>query len=284
MKSSIPFSTITVNGLSIRVYQAGETGENLILLHGGGVDSALISWEDYISELSQHYRVYAPDLPGYGDSAIPNRIFDQDFYLNFLDQFMVTLNIERAHLAGLSLGGGISLGFALTHPEKVGKLILVDSYGIISNYGWYHPLMYLYIHSPLNEFSLWLMKKNPQWIRQSLNAIIFDPQNITPDLAERTVQATLMPEAGRAFRTYQRSEYRWRGVKSDYVPRLKALKIPTLILHGDQDITIPVQWAQKAHSLIPNSRLVILKNRKHWALRDNPQEIIQIIEDFLSNK
>src|SRR6266700_7183242 len=115
---------LTIDGLRIRYFSAGESGSPVILLHGGGIDSALISWGAIIGQLAAQHRVFAPDLPGYGESATPDIAYTLDYYVHFLEHFMDTLNLERACLIGLSLGGGIALNFTLRSPLRVEKLVL----------------------------------------------------------------------------------------------------------------------------------------------------------------
>lgn len=272
--------SVIIDGSEINYYEAGREGSPILLLHGGGVDSALISWDEIIPGLAQRHRVIAPDLPGYGLSAKPQVNYTQDYYLDFLPKFLDALQLDKTSLAGLSLGGGIALGFTLAHPERVEKLILVDSYGMMS-YLAYHKLIYLYIFTPLNELSYWLFKRSKRMVRDSLKAAIYDPQNITDELVEGVWQEVSGPFAGKAFTSFQRSEYRWNGAKSDYTPRLGEIHTPTLILHGDHDTTVPVFWAERAHAAISGSRYVLLKNRRHWALRDQPEEIVAIMLEFL---
>ncbi len=145
----------------------------------------------------------------------------------------------------------------------------------------YHKLIYFYVFTPLNELSFWAFKRSKKMVRDSLKAAIYDPQNITAELVERVWQEVSNPFAGKAFASWQRSECRWNGLKTDYTGRLGEIHTPTLILHGDHDTTVPVFWAERAHAAIPGSRYVPLKNRRHWALRDNPDEIVEIIQGFL---
>jgi pimeloyl-ACP methyl ester carboxylesterase len=272
---------VVVNGIKTHYYEAGQGEIPVVLLHGSGVDSAMISWKTILPGLSTHYRVIAPDLPGYGKTDKPDVDYSMVFYQNYLGDFLRVLHFERVILAGLSLGGGVSLGYTLLHPENIEKLILVDSYGILS-YMSYHKLTYLYIHSPLNEFSYWLIKQYPQLIRLTLGALIYDPKNITDELVEEFYQVMKDPALGKAFNKFQRSECLWNGLRSDYTNRFSEINTPTLILNGDHDDSVPAVWAEKAHAAIRNSQFVLLKNRRHWALRDNPQEIIDIILGFLA--
>jgi len=103
-------------------------GSPLILLHGGANDWS--DWKSNIGPLSQYYRVYAPDLVGYGLSDRPEVDYSMDYFVDFLSNFTQALELKRANLAGYSLGGGIALGFALRFPSRVEKLVLVDSTGL----------------------------------------------------------------------------------------------------------------------------------------------------------
>jgi pimeloyl-ACP methyl ester carboxylesterase len=89
-----------------------------------------MSWELLIPELAGKTRVIAPDFPGYGQSDKPETTFDLAFYGEFFPQFMDALSIAKADLVGISMGGGISLGYVLAFPQRVNKLVLVDSYGL----------------------------------------------------------------------------------------------------------------------------------------------------------
>lgn len=279
--NGIESQAVQVNGQQIHYYEAGQAGSPVVLLHGGGVDSALISWSEILPGLAAQHRVIAPDLPGYGQSDKPWVEYSMAYYLDFLRRFLDALQLEKVSLAGLSLGGGIALGFTLDFPERVEKLVLVDSYGILS-YLPYHKLTYFYVHTPLNEFSYWVLKRDRNLVRQSLTAGIYDPANITDEMLDEVLRAVRDPSAGRAFMSFQRSEYFWNGLRTDDTRRLGEIHIPTLILHGDHDETVPVKWAERAHAAIQNSRFVLLKNRKHWSLRDQPEEIVAILLGFLA--
>ncbi|MCG6138836.1 MAG: alpha/beta fold hydrolase [Nostoc sp. LLA-1] len=118
---------IEVGGLTTRYLTAGNNDPPLVLLHGVG-DSA-IDWSWIIEDIGTQHRVLAPDFPGAGDSAKPDRNYSIDFLTQFLSDFLHTLEIPKALLGGNSLGGLIALRFALSNPEQVPALILVDSMG-----------------------------------------------------------------------------------------------------------------------------------------------------------
>ena len=118
---------VRVGGINTHYVVAGG-GSPLILLHGGANDWS--DWKSNIGPLSQYYRVYAPDLVGYGLSDQPEVDYSMDYFVDFLSDFTQALELKRANLAGYSLGGGIALGFALRFPSRVEKLVLVDSTGL----------------------------------------------------------------------------------------------------------------------------------------------------------
>jgi pimeloyl-ACP methyl ester carboxylesterase len=121
---------IEVEGLRIHCLTAGKTDAAVLLLHGGGYDSASLSYKQSIGPISQHHRVIAPDWPGYGQSDKPKVRYSTEYYVDFLGQLMDALGLEKASLVGISMGGAISLGFSLRWPRRVEKLVLVDSHGL----------------------------------------------------------------------------------------------------------------------------------------------------------
>lgn len=117
-----------MNGLPIRYLTAG-TGPPLVLLHGAG-DNAL-DWKWVLPALARTHRVYAPDLPGSPQSARPAASdYSPAFFERFVANLLDALDIERATVAGNSLGGLIALRLALSEPARVTALILVDSAGL----------------------------------------------------------------------------------------------------------------------------------------------------------
>ena len=127
---SIRSEWIEIGGLRIHCLMAGQTGSPVLLLHGGGYDSASLSYGPIIGPISRSHRVFAPDWPGYGESDKPDLDYTTEYYETVLGRLMDALGLEKVSLVGISMGGAISLGFSLRSPQRVGKLILVDSHGL----------------------------------------------------------------------------------------------------------------------------------------------------------
>jgi pimeloyl-ACP methyl ester carboxylesterase len=123
-EGQVPDYYISVLGLKIHYKQKGE-GEPVILIHGAGNDWH--EWEDNILPISRKFRVYAPDLPGFGASEMPGGTVSLVWMCTFIKEYMKAIGVESAHLMGVSLGGTIALAFAADYPEMVRKVIILDT-------------------------------------------------------------------------------------------------------------------------------------------------------------
>lgn len=272
---------LTVNGIRIRCFTAGDSGSPVVLLHGAGIDSAMLSWELSIEPLAEHHRVFAPDLPGYGQSDKPDVKYTLDFYIGFLAQLLDQLELPRVALVGLSMGGGIAIGFTLRYPERVTKLVPVDPYGIMPKLAW-HILSYLYVITPLNELSYWFFKRSRSMVRASLLAgLISSKERLTEDLVDKVFQAAQDPSAGKAFASFQRDEVRWNSLRTNYIDSLHEITVPTLFVHGEKDPSVPLVYAQRAHQLVKHSQLHVMSECLHWPMREKPEEFNQVVSAFL---
>jgi pimeloyl-ACP methyl ester carboxylesterase len=272
---------IEVAGIRTHYLRAGEAGPPLFLLHGGGTDSAALSWGHIIEPLAKHFRIFAPDWPGYGESERPAIRYTMDFYIRFLGELMTALDIPAANLAGVSMGGGIALGFALRSPERVHKLVLVDSYGL-QPAAPSHKLSYFFIRLPwVNELTWAVIKQSRELARLSLQNIFYRPQAVSDELVDEVFAELRKPRAGRAFISFQKDEITWRGLRTVYMDRLHELRVPTLIIHGANDRLVPLQYAQEAHRRIHGSRLYIIPECGHWPQREKPEEFNRVLLDFL---
>jgi pimeloyl-ACP methyl ester carboxylesterase len=124
----------SVNGQRIHYLKAGH-GDSIVLVHGGASDSR--DWINTMKALSPYHSLYAPDMIGFGQSARSKDGYYLSDFTDFLLGFFEKQGLDRVHLVGHSLGGRICLDIALRHPEKVHKLVLVDSAGLgnVSRFG-----------------------------------------------------------------------------------------------------------------------------------------------------
>ena len=127
MKQSYEDHYVDVGGINTRFWTTGEAGTVIILLHG--IMSTAEVWLANIPSLAENHRVYAMDLPGFGlTDKVPAYFISEG--ARFVDDFMKIQNIDRATLIGNSMGGGFALQYAIDYPDKVDRLVLVDSLGL----------------------------------------------------------------------------------------------------------------------------------------------------------
>ena len=273
---------VTIAGLRTHLLSAGEGGSVVLLLHGGGIDSATLSWGDAILPLAESgHLVVAPDLPGYGESDRPDIAYTTVFYIDFVSKLLDTLSLQRPNLMGLSMGGGIALGLALSWPDWVNRLVLVDSYGLQRKVSM-HFVSWLSVKTPGVMESTWaLVRSSRGMARWSLSNIFHNPKAVSPALIDAIYDEARKPFAGRAFTRYQRDEVSVNGLRTVYLDRMGELKAPTLIVHGGEDAAVPLACAEEAHRLAPGSQLHVLPGAGHWSQREAPAGFLQAVLPFL---
>jgi pimeloyl-ACP methyl ester carboxylesterase len=180
------------------------------------------------------------------------------------------------------MGGGIALGFALDAPERVERLVLIDSAclddalpgGRATWFGVHLPGL-----SPLQWYVLANSRHLTRWaLRQ---AMPHRPEQVTSALLDRAMKLLRKPGAAAALRDWERREVGWRGLRTSYVDRLPALTVSTLVLHGADDALLPVAIAERAYRLIRNCQLEVIPECSHLAPLDQPAVVTRALSEFL---
>jgi pimeloyl-ACP methyl ester carboxylesterase len=284
VRTNVENRWIEVDGFRIHYLNAGEVHAPVLLLHGGGYDSASLSYKHAIGPISEHHRVFAPDWPGYGQSDKPKMEYSTEYYVGFLERLMNVLGLEKVSLVGISMGGAISLGFALQSPQRVERLVLVDSHGL----GGEVPggmASYALVRLPLLNRLVWAaLKRSRKMVERSLHTVFYDTRAITENLVDEVYQLARKPGAGRAWISWQENEIGREGLRTNFVDRLYELAVPTLILHGAEDKYVPVSWARRAHALIEDSELNVFSRCGHWLTLERPKEFNRAVSEFLARK
>jgi len=265
---------VAVNGLNIRYVVRG-SGSPLLLIHGIG--GFLETWWRNVP-LSEHYRVYAMDLPGHGLSDRPKIDYDMDFGIEFAAGFAQALGIERASLIGHSLGGMIAMAMAINYPEKIDKLILVDSGGLTNEI----PLLYRLCCFPiLGELIVEPTIKAS--VRRGMKRAFYNPDLLTEEMVDKDYQFMRMPGTKQAMLNIIRQGVNLRGPNPEVVmlDKLHLIKVPTLLIHGAQDKVIPVKYSRNACKLIPNARLKVIDKCGHCPHIEKASEFNEAVITFL---
>ena len=270
-----------VDGRSVSYVRMGQ-GQPLVLLHGFTLGHSTLTYGPSIGPLSQHFEVIAPDLPGYGSSDPLPQPFSTEDYTEFLAHFLDALGLEETFLVGFSKGGGIALGFALQHPKRVSKLVLVSSYAL-SGAVQIPLLPYLALHTPGLAKVVWRSLRNvkgllPFYLK---NLVFGNANNVTDDIIAEIREPLNERGSERAFMTWLRGEMGPLHLKTNYADKLTELRVPTLLLHGTKDLVVPARRAKRAANLVPNVELELLRGCGHWVPREMPDRFVNVLRTFL---
>ena len=283
MRSSVELPWGTVSYLHWT--PVGEPKRTVLLLHGGGVDNAALSWGEFGPALAADgYRVVAPDHPGYGCTPLPDWRATQARLVDYVAEFVDALDLRDYAVGGLSLGGGMAIGHVLDRPAAAVGLCLFASYGFTdrlpggpAQQSAVAGLLRLGVFGPLSR---WL-SGNRRVVSASMGTLIRNRDRITGELLGEVLVAGRQPSAYVAFSQWQRSEVGWRRLRTCYLDRLPDIGIPTVIVHGSEDPGVPVAAARTAAGLLPDGRLTVVPGAGHWVQRDAPAEVLGATLDFL---
>lgn len=250
-----------VDGLDVHYFTAGQ-GDPLVVIHGGGGDAR--TWLNNIAALADNYTVYVPDLPGFGGS----QPLDGDCYIpeftKFVEGFSNSVGLDKFHLVGHSLGGGIALNYALESPHKIKKLVLVSSLCLG------------------REIALWVrLLSTPAFIR-SIGAIVMAVLRAIKWLVKTLLAPVefVMPFS-QASMNLGGSITTFKEQTLVLASRLSEIMMPTLLVWGDRDPIVPVRQAYAAAQVIPNCQLKVFENRGHNVHRDELQQFSRVLAGFL---
>ncbi|HEY94418.1 MAG TPA: alpha/beta fold hydrolase [Dehalococcoidia bacterium] len=280
MSQNIPQDNYVKAGdINTRFWSAGDKGSTVILVHGLG--GSVESWMYNIGNLAQHHRVFAIDLPGFGLSDKTLNLLTISYGARFIKDFMDTQDIDTASLIGNSLGGGITLQFAIQFPDRTEKIVLVNSVGLGRELALILRLSTLPL---IGEYLTRPYRKGT--VRLLLKRCVYDPEVLTDEIIEYTYQHAIRPGAHKCFLSTLRWVSNVNGQRTKNVNsilnNLASLSSPTLILWGKQDRMIPVSHAYVAEKSIPNAELHILDPCGHSPQIERPEEFKDLVLNFLT--
>lgn len=272
MISQISENHTYVDGHKIAFREQGE-GSPVILIHGIPTNSLM--WRSVMPKLATRHRVIALDLLNYGQSEKPK---NADVSINaqsrMIVKFMNALGVRRADVVAHDIGGGIAQLIAVNYPEKIRKLVLMDSVCFDS---WPIPEFKPLIEPgaeeamSLDEFVAMMRRFMPQGVH---NKTV-----MTDELINIYLEPWASEDGKRAFfRNLRRlnSEY-----TQSIAQALGNLVHHTLVIWGDQDPFQKPEYAQKLTDAIPDAELAWIKDAGHWLIDEKPDEIADRINQFL---
>jgi len=275
--------TLTLNGLPVRVLRGG-SGPFVVCLHGYSCTADM--WRPNLTALVEAgYGVLAFDLPGHGETFRPRRPFTITDMARWLNDSLIALGVERAHVMGNSLGGAVVCEFALTYPEKVGRLVLVDAFaldwkktiGFLHNRRFWKGIFY--------PATVEILFGRHAWARQRHHRmVVYHPERVPPGVL-------VLDYPGGWVRNYWGRaliglgvlwELRTPARRRTFVGRRAQLRAPTLIVWGEDDRILPVAHAYHGHALISHSQLHVFPHCGHVPHVEYPETFNRLVLEFLA--
>ena len=258
-----PDKTVAVFGQTIHYWDVG-SGPVVVLVHGLG--SRKEDWLPVVAPLSQKYRLLVPDQIGFGHSDKPLLDYRIQTYVDFLDEFLRELKVEKASLMGESLGGWISALYVVeisggAHMVPVEKLVLVDAAGLKQD----KPI------PDLNPSTLAAM-------RGMMEAVFYDTSWVTEDALRKIFADKLSLHDGYTVRSLLTNP----ALASERLDsRLAEIHVPTLVVWGKQDNLLPITSGERYATGILGARLVSFDKCGHVPPREKPEEFVSAVTAFL---
>jgi pimeloyl-ACP methyl ester carboxylesterase len=264
---------IEVDGLQVHYKATGPEGAPaLLLLHGFG--SSLQAWDDWSVKLEQKYRVIRLDLPGFGlTGASPANDYSEEKDLATLTHFADKLGLEKFSVMGHSMGGKMAWFLAASQPERVQALVLMAPDGFpetkdIGTKPYEVPAVMGLIKYVFPKYL----------VRKSIEPAFSDVDALNDALVNRYFDMLRAPGVRGAI--LNRSN---QTIYTDPVPRLKAIKAPTLLIWGEQDQMIPSTNAQSYANVLLNSTTVIVPKLGHLLQEEQPDKGLTAVMQFLDS-
>jgi pimeloyl-ACP methyl ester carboxylesterase len=253
------------DGMNIHYRDQGNVdGPVLVLIHGS--NTSLQSWDLLVPELKTDYRLILLDLPGHGlTGPDPKRDYSARSLSDAVLRVMDEVGVKRAVLVGHSMGGWVAWRTALSDPQRVSGLVLIDASGPVTDEAVKPYLAARLAKSKIGQ--IFLKHITPKSvIKKTLEQIIYDDSLINDELINRYWELTRFPgnRAGMIDRANtDREPEMWEQAGN--------ISVPTLVLWGEEDVTVPIFFGRAFDERIPRSQLIIYPHAAHMPLLDVPK-------------
>jgi pimeloyl-ACP methyl ester carboxylesterase len=249
----------------------------LVLLHGFA--DSFTTWEGWVGELKPLYHIISVDFPGHGLTRAPegSRLTGEGL-ADFVDAFAAALSLPKFAVAGNSMGGGAAWQLAVRHPDRLNALILVDAAGFPNDKSPQKiPLAFKILQYPIGRLILSKIDNRPL-IEQGLKADVYDSSLITPFIVDRFAEFQRAPGHRVILMTVG------MGAPGSTAELLSSIKLPTLILWGENDPLIEVPAAHKFAAAILGAKLIIYPQVGHLPQLEIPKRSAADVAEFLKGR
>jgi pimeloyl-ACP methyl ester carboxylesterase len=265
-------------GLNVHYRDEGKRdGRVLVLIHGS--NASLHTWEPWVKILGDDYRIISMDLPGHGLTGVnPAGVYDNASYVGVVNDLLTKLSITKAVIGGNSMGGGVSWMFALAHPEKTEALLLVDAGGQPQAKSGDLPIGFRLMRTPVIKEAARLIA--PRSIFESSIKNTMSVQSKIDDaLIDRYWELNRFPGNREAtMKRFSDAGSRNYGTRK----RLATIKVPVMIMWGEEDKLIPVSSARWFADAIPGAKLIVYPKVGHIPMEEIPERSAADVKAWLS--
>ena len=247
---------ISINGIEL-AYERHGKGASLVLLHGYPLDHHL--WDEVVPLLKDTFDLIIPDLRGFGKSTTVDTPYTMNDFASDLAGLLDQLGIQKAAVAGHSMGGYVALAFARLYPERVSGFALVSSQ----------------VLADPPDRKEGRIKTAADVAEKGINGVV---ETMTPKF---TSNPQWQAFARKNMEAQQPAAYigalKAMAERVDSTPLLSAMKYPVIVVHGDADQLIPIERAREVKAALPESHLVEIKNAGHMPMCEAPDETAQAL-------
>lgn len=269
--SNPEIGTKIATGPILTNYHDVGSGDPVLMLHGSGPGvSAWANWRLVLQQLQRDFRCLAPDLAGFGYSeSPPDIVHTRQGWLDQIMRFMDGLGLEKAHVIGNSFGGSMALALAIAHPQRVDRLVLMGSVGVPFEL------------TPGLD-AVWGYEPSLENMRAIMEIFAYDQRLVGDALVQMRYEASKRPGVHEQYsKMFPAPRQRWVDAMAHAESDLRALRQPTLLVHGRDDRVIPLATSLTMLNWIADSQLHVFGRCGHWTQIEHTDAFCRLVADFL---
>jgi pimeloyl-ACP methyl ester carboxylesterase len=262
----------------------GGRGSPVLLIHGLG-PAGCVGWRYTLPFVGQRHLCLAPDLPGFGRSEKPKVRYGIPLFTRTMVRYLDLRGINKVAIVGASMGGRIALEMALRHPQRVSRLVLVNTLGLgYPGHLWHGFFLLPRVGETAFRVTTALLGRLPadtlRSVANRLRIVSNADRSLDDDFLQALREAHADQQAGPAYLATV------RGLAlmghQDVSSELGRLRMPVRLIWGSHDPLFPLEHATRAHRLLAESRLAVIEGAGHSPEAERPDEFNRALTHFLA--
>ena len=264
--------TLDAGGIATNYHDHGD-GHPVLMIHGSGPGvSSWANWRLTIPELSQNFRVIAPDVVGFGFTERPDGfVYNRENWTRHLLDFIDALGLDSLDVVGNSFGGAMALSLASALPDKVRRVVLMGAVGVNSEI------------SPGLD-AVWGCEPTFENLKEVTLLFAHDKSRITDDLVQLRFEAFNQQAVRESWaQMFPAPRQRWLDGMALSDDEIRAINQEVLLVHGREDQVIPLAGSRKMSELLPRNDLHEFGRCGHWVQIEAGPRFVRLVSDFLTH-